>query len=79
MKPPKYFVDDYESELAYLNSKGREREWAVFTARTYSSCQHCGETITVGETFLWHPDSLSIHIDCVELMQGFEHAMSREN
>lgn len=68
----------YESELEYLNYTSLEEgSWKVLKARTHSRCKHCGDAVTKGEPFFWHPDSGSIHIDCVELMQALEHAMNR--
>jgi len=68
---------DYESELEYLNFRSLEGSWMLFKAKTYSACKHCGDSVSAGESFFWHTDGVSLHIDCVELMQGLEHAMNR--
>jgi len=71
--------DESNYDLDYLNNRGDHNRWQVLQATLYSRCMHCGDVISLGEECYWNPDSMSVHKECVPLMQGLEHAMSKEH
>ena len=70
---------NYDEDLEYLNTRGDLSPWVAMKAKRSSRCKHCGDEVCRGEEFYWNLDSISVHKDCVPLMQGLEHALSKDD